>query len=332
MDRIEPQLPRIKNVLHGAQAFCVLVGGILDIVFLVKGDHGSGATTFYIILCFLTIPALVYNGLTLMFVRSRAWGHAYAFAVLDIVFAILWLSAMASVAAANSTGFCTDVCSVTKTMVGFAFFVFFFFALTSVISLKNAAYYRAHGSLPSTYYPSQRLPQTMIDPDRDAFSAQDDDDAYAPVHRHSADSDRPSQNPFSDNTAYGGGATYGAAEGYGGDGRDSFGGPEYHRRASNDLYSSGAPMDGGSYGLGARQSMGAGLAPEPLRTGPPSYVTEDAGDKAPDYLGRFESELARDKYAGVPEGPDSYRVGAGLGRPLSGQGGSDRVNFPPAPY
>lgn len=153
------------------------------------------------------------------------------------------------------------------------------------------------------------------------------------MHRHSADSDRGNANPFSDNTntSYSGGASYGAA-GMAGDGRDSFGGPEYHRRASNDLYSSGAPMDGGSYGLGARQNLG--LAPEPLRTSPPSYVTSE-DDKPADYLGRFDSEVARERYSGVPEGPDSYRVGSGLGRPLSGQGmggHAERVNFPPAPY
>ncbi len=44
--------------------------------------------------------------MTLWFVRSRRWGNAYVFAVLDVLFAILWLAAFASVAAFNGqTGF-----------------------------------------------------------------------------------------------------------------------------------------------------------------------------------------------------------------------------------
>lgn len=40
--------------------------------------------------------------MTLWFARSRAWGNAYAFAVLDLLYTILWLAAMAAVAAFNS--------------------------------------------------------------------------------------------------------------------------------------------------------------------------------------------------------------------------------------
>ena len=39
--------------------------------------------------------------MTLWFARSRAWGNAYAFAILDFLYTILWLAAMAAVAAFN---------------------------------------------------------------------------------------------------------------------------------------------------------------------------------------------------------------------------------------
>lgn len=39
--------------------------------------------------------------MTLWFARSRAWGQAYAFAVLDLLYTIFWLAAMAAVAAFN---------------------------------------------------------------------------------------------------------------------------------------------------------------------------------------------------------------------------------------
>lgn len=50
MDRINSNLPRIKNALHGLQAFCILVAGIMTVVFLVKGKHSGGAIIFYLVL------------------------------------------------------------------------------------------------------------------------------------------------------------------------------------------------------------------------------------------------------------------------------------------
>jgi hypothetical protein len=61
--------------------------------------------------------------LTPRFERSRKWGNPYAFAILDVVYTILWLSAFASVAAYNSAGFCFGACDLSKACVGLGFFI-----------------------------------------------------------------------------------------------------------------------------------------------------------------------------------------------------------------
>lgn len=173
---------------------------------------------------------------------------------------------------------------------------------------------------------NQRItgPQS-IDPDRDAFSTAPHD-LYAPLGgANDNDDDRDEE----------------MGGGYGGGG----GGFQSHRRASNDLYSGGAPMEGGRYGL-------------------PSYHADEHKDEGIDHLGRFDHEVrptsgiggrqsamdgrgssmggrtsAMGGAGGMPYGPDSYqdtsyggatayeapRVDAELG-----SGG--RVNFPSAPY
>lgn len=68
---------------------------------------------------------MIYNSITLLFARSRNWGNAYVFAGLDVLFAILWLSAFASVAALNSHGYCFGACGLSKAMAGFGFFILY---------------------------------------------------------------------------------------------------------------------------------------------------------------------------------------------------------------
>lgn len=68
---------------------------------------------------------MIYNSMTLLFARSRNWGNAYVFAALDVVFAILWLSAFAAVAAWTNHGYCFGACSLSKAMAGVGFFVLY---------------------------------------------------------------------------------------------------------------------------------------------------------------------------------------------------------------
>lgn len=158
----------------------------MTIAYMVKGTFNGSNIIYYFVLCFLSIPAIIYNSMTLLFVRSRSWGNAYAFAALDIIFTILWLSAFAAVAAWNSADLCVGACGIAKAMVGFGFFIFIFFVITSAISVYNAMYYRNHGSLPGSRIPNNA---SMIDPDAAAFSTAPHDE-YAPIHGADKDDDR----------------------------------------------------------------------------------------------------------------------------------------------
>lgn len=70
---------------------------------------------------------MIYNSMTLLFARSRSWGNAYVFAGLDVLYAILWLSAFASVAAWTNHGYCFGACNLSKAMAGFGFFILYVF-------------------------------------------------------------------------------------------------------------------------------------------------------------------------------------------------------------
>ena len=54
--------------------------------------------------CWFTIPVLVYQTAVPIFNRTRRFSNAYAHAVLDILFTILWLAAFAAVAAWTNQG------------------------------------------------------------------------------------------------------------------------------------------------------------------------------------------------------------------------------------
>jgi len=69
-------------------------------------------------------------------------------------------------------------------MVGLGFMVFFFFALTSAISVYGVIYWRQHGELPGAPLRDNRT--ALIDPDREAFSTANDE--YMGVHTSDKDS------------------------------------------------------------------------------------------------------------------------------------------------
>lgn len=179
-------------------------------------------------------------------------------------------------------------------------------------------FFRSHGSMPLT---SEHIPQNAsmlgggIDPDRDAFNSDlthdDFDHSYAPA-RHSDDDER-----------------------MGGYGHD-------HRRASNDLYSGGVPMEGGRYGLGSLPSFGdsggnEGSGRTSAMGGRVSAMSGGGLNSAmpyePDSFSRMDYG-AQDTSYGGPSGSHGYvppRVDDELGNGgrTSAMG---RVNFPTAPY
>jgi hypothetical protein len=66
---------------------------------------------------------MIYQGMTLVFPRSRRFANVYAFAALDVFFTIAWLAAFSAVAAWNSTGLCAGACNISAADVGMGFFI-----------------------------------------------------------------------------------------------------------------------------------------------------------------------------------------------------------------
>lgn len=155
---------------------------------------------------------------------SRAWrfANAYAYAVLDILFSILWLAAFSAVAAwnnqgvekgskdsdnkdnndkpSNKSGTCSSFaygsaskCEVSKASVGFGVMICLLFVVTSAISVHAVVRYRKTGVMPdgsnNKHGPVEQL--APEDANKDPWSTNihepDDDD----------DERRPS-NPFGD--------------------------------------------------------------------------------------------------------------------------------------
>ncbi|CAP98772.1 hypothetical protein EN45_012220 [Penicillium chrysogenum] len=86
-------LGRTKNILHFIQGFTIFLAWALTIAIWTKGDGIDGRTGWYWGLCWLSIPGLVYLVAVPMWPRARRFGNVYAFASVDILYSILWLSA-----------------------------------------------------------------------------------------------------------------------------------------------------------------------------------------------------------------------------------------------
>ncbi|KAJ5470524.1 Tetratricopeptide TPR2 [Penicillium desertorum] len=86
-------LGRTKNILHFVQGFTIFLAWALTIAIWTKGDGIDGRTGWYWGLCWLSIPGLIYLVAVPMWPRARRFGNVYAFASVDILYSILWLSA-----------------------------------------------------------------------------------------------------------------------------------------------------------------------------------------------------------------------------------------------
>ncbi|CAI7593791.1 unnamed protein product [Penicillium crustosum] len=178
-------LGRTKNIIHFVQGFIIFLAWALTIAIWTKGDGIDGRTGWYWGLCWLSIPGLVYLVAVPMWPRARRFGNVYAFACVDILYAILWLSAwicLASyVAQGKSKGSSSsddksssDSKSTTKraddtstktgcdnwaygssakcklseatTIIGV--FIFILFAITGWMSFRNVVHFRRTGTLP----------------------------------------------------------------------------------------------------------------------------------------------------------------------------------------
>ncbi|ORY71144.1 uncharacterized protein BCR38DRAFT_404264 [Pseudomassariella vexata] len=184
-------VPGVKLGLHIMQIICGFVIFILEII-LFKSENAkinsNNGWTFG--LCFLSVPAWIFLVMTPRFERTRRLAQPHAMAVVDVVFAIFWLSGFASQAAYNTANSCGKGCKVSKAIVGTAFFQIVFWAGTSFLSLYTVKYYQFNGSLPGYDKLGAGKPHENIDPDKAAFSmAPHDEESYARINVDDHDPD-----------------------------------------------------------------------------------------------------------------------------------------------
>ncbi|KAK4868107.1 hypothetical protein LT330_007305 [Penicillium expansum] len=178
-------LGRTKNILHFIQGFTIFLAWALTIAIWTKGDGIDGRTGWYWGLCWLSIPGLVYLVAVPMWPRARRFGNVYAFACVDILYSILWLSAwicLASyVAQGKSKGSSSDSktsssdsktttkraddtttktgcdnwaygssakCKLSEATTIMGVFIFILFAVTAWMSFRNVVHFRRTGTLP----------------------------------------------------------------------------------------------------------------------------------------------------------------------------------------
>ncbi|KAI1429538.1 hypothetical protein F5Y12DRAFT_726772 [Xylaria sp. FL1777] len=175
------KVPTIKLGIHGAQVILALTIFILEIiVFKAQDSKINGNNGWPFGLCFLSIPAWIYLGLSPRYERTRRAANPNVMLVVDSVFAIFWLSAFASQAAYNTANSCGQGCAVSKAVVGIAFFETLGWILSTLVSAYTLRYYQQNGDLPG--YDRMGSHQN-IDPDKAAFSmAPHDEEAYAPIN------------------------------------------------------------------------------------------------------------------------------------------------------
>lgn len=99
---------------------------------------------------------------------------------LDLVLSLLWFCIFIALAVFNTGSKCGSDkgCALSKTLVGFGFFLFAFFAVCTAISVKGLLYFRSTGVIPGVERGGKL--EDRYDPDRDAFVTGGEDE-YVPV-------------------------------------------------------------------------------------------------------------------------------------------------------
>jgi hypothetical protein len=133
-------LGRTKNIIHFVQAFVIFIAWAMTIAIWTKGNGIDGRTVWYWILvssivssvefvpmdplqvkggsrvgwtlqltarvmqCWISLPALVYLAAVPMWPRARRFGNVYAFATVDIIYAVFWFSAWVALASYVAQG------------------------------------------------------------------------------------------------------------------------------------------------------------------------------------------------------------------------------------
>ncbi|KAF2417244.1 hypothetical protein EJ08DRAFT_643620 [Tothia fuscella] len=152
-------LQKVKTCLHVLQAVLIFITMCVQIAVFTSGPgHTDGRSKWFFTMCFLSMPALVYLSAVPMWSRAMNLAKSLWFAIVDILFTILWLSAFASVLAWNKAGIAEGMskkkpdddskadcsifafgnekqCKLSYTAGGFGVVIFLIFIATSTISI-----------------------------------------------------------------------------------------------------------------------------------------------------------------------------------------------------
>ncbi|KAF2004502.1 hypothetical protein P154DRAFT_519362 [Amniculicola lignicola CBS 123094] len=163
-------IQKCKVTAHTFQLIFIFIGLCITIAVLTKDGSSGGATKFYLALCFLTLPGLVYLVMVPMWSRAERFANAYAFVAADALYTIFWFSAFVAVAVYNTKGVregekekkiaegdgnCTTFkfgpeakCKLSRATVGFGIVIFIMFIITTSISAYYTIKFRKEGVLP----------------------------------------------------------------------------------------------------------------------------------------------------------------------------------------
>ena len=199
---------KIKNYIHGGQAFILVLAWVLTIAVFAQDGSTHAATAWYFALvgtsnearadktnvrqCWLTIPILIYLVMVPMWSRTQHLANVYAFIATNGISAILWLSAWAAVAAYVSAGKAAGTedgrsgcdnfgfgapskCKLSEATVILGVFVMLLFVATTYLSVQKVLRQRQAGVPLNTTKPDDFALQSQ-----EAFSSNMDQERFGP--------------------------------------------------------------------------------------------------------------------------------------------------------
>jgi translocation protein SEC72 len=183
----QDRLQRLKNYLHAAQLFLLFLSIILTVAIYTRRGPSDSRTSWYFALSWLTIPLLIYLVMVPMWSRTIRFGNPYAYFALDVLAAILWLSAWAAVASyVSAGGGCghfslgsNGKCKLSEGTVILGVVIMGLFIGTSYISCRTLMHYRKTGMMPA--------------PKPNAFTIQTDDDFSSNMQKDDVEDDAESR-------------------------------------------------------------------------------------------------------------------------------------------
>jgi len=226
MKLLQTHMQKIKTGVHATQALALFIAWAITIAVLTGSGSTDGRVGFYFALTWFCIPALLYLVMVPMWTRTRRFANVYAFAAVDMLFALLWFVAFCAITSWLVAGkghgkekkksgcenfkFGSETkCELAEAEIALGVILFLLFGITGAISFQNVMYYKRNGLMPGA---GSNDPTLEAQTDA-AFSSkpQDDDyedagpanrpqgrldESYAPLHQAEDEAAHPQATPY----------------------------------------------------------------------------------------------------------------------------------------